>query len=96
MKPKFVSGWSRAEHFPYATGYTLGYNACGNCQAGKHQRCRVKLDDTLCSCSCPAAAQLRLEYEDEVEFATVLNRPIPGPREAVKRLRPGSGHKLEP
>lgn len=49
--------------------YIYGKSACGNCQQGRHTKCRPRLDGTLCSCSCDTANAMRLAHES-AEYAS--------------------------
>ena len=43
--------------------YDRGTAPCGNCNLGRHQICRLRLDGVSCSCSCPLAEVKRAEIK---------------------------------
>jgi hypothetical protein len=52
--------------------YFMGRTPCSNCQSSKHERCRPKLDGTLCTCTCSQAELTRIHvrwYMQEKEIS---------------------------
>jgi hypothetical protein len=39
--------------------HNRGSAPCYRCECGHHNRCRPRLDNTLCTCACPTAEELR-------------------------------------
>jgi len=46
---------------PYPRRFKRGSAPCYGCQQGKHERCRPRTNNMLCSCSCRIAEGIRVE-----------------------------------
>jgi len=68
--------------------YTLGENPCGNCQSAAHDRCRPRLDGTLCTCTCERSQIAAAQFKRVSETAQSAGSPQPTVAEALEILYP--------
>jgi hypothetical protein len=73
---------------PESRLYSLGETPCGNCQSYSHERCRPKLDATLCSCSCERARIAHDQFDRKAAAAASAGAPIPTVAAALEILHP--------
>jgi hypothetical protein len=68
--------------------YSLGETPCGNCQSAAHERCRPRLDGTLCTCSCERARIASAQFQRWSDAAQSAGSPQPTVAEALDILYP--------
>jgi hypothetical protein len=58
--------------------YKRGWTPCGECELGRHSKCRPRCDRKLCSCSCEIATHIRERAAlvgGDLKMATEVVRP---------------------